>query len=27
MPRFAIRNPYFIIVVCLIITVVGASPG
>src|SRR5215813_9638377 len=25
MPRFAIRNPYFIIVVCLIITVVGAA--
>src|SRR5215470_15794223 len=25
MPRFAIRNPYFIIVVCLIITVVGSA--
>jgi multidrug efflux pump subunit AcrB len=25
MPRFAIRNPYFIIVVCLIILVVGAA--
>src|SRR5499425_856944 len=25
MPRFAIRNPYFIIVVCLIIAVVGAA--
>src|ERR1700732_4311768 len=25
MPRFAIRNPYFIVVVCLIIAVVGVS--
>ncbi|HEU0175484.1 MAG TPA: efflux RND transporter permease subunit, partial [Blastocatellia bacterium] len=25
MPRFAIRNPYFITVVCLIILVVGAA--
>ena len=25
MPRFSIRNPYFIIVVCLILTVIGAT--
>ena len=25
MPRFAIQNPYFIVVVCLIIAVVGVS--
>ncbi|HLV95826.1 MAG TPA: efflux RND transporter permease subunit, partial [Candidatus Acidoferrales bacterium] len=25
MPRFAIRNPYFIVVACLILAVVGLS--
>src|ERR1700733_14651507 len=25
MPRFSIRNPYFIIVVCLILTVIGVT--
>ncbi|HEX9004573.1 MAG TPA: efflux RND transporter permease subunit, partial [Blastocatellia bacterium] len=25
MPKFAIRNPYFIIVICLIIGVVGSA--
>ena len=25
MPRFSIRNPYFIIVVCLVLAVIGVS--
>ena len=25
MPRFSIRNPYFIIVVCLVVVVIGLS--
>ena len=27
MPRFSIRNPYFIIVVCLALVVIGISSG
>ena len=27
MSKFAVKNPYFIVVLCLIIAVVGVQPG